>query len=46
MNDHPNKHIRAAIDQALDGGWLLRKAGPTPTFGAGCIAPLAYAAGA
>jgi len=28
MNDHPNKRIRAAIDQALDGGWLLRKAGP------------------
>lgn len=28
MNDHPNKHIRAAIEYALDCGWLLRKAGP------------------
>ena len=28
MNDHPNKHIRAAVDYALDHGWRLRKAGP------------------
>ena len=24
MNDHPNKHIREAVDH----GWRLRKAGP------------------
>ena len=28
MNDHPNKHIREAIDYALEHGWRLRKAGP------------------
>ena len=28
MNDHPNKHIREAVDYALDHGWRLRKAGP------------------
>ena len=28
MNDHPNKHIRAAVDYALEHGWRLRKAGP------------------
>ena len=26
MNDHPNKHIREAVDYALDHGWRLRKA--------------------
>jgi len=26
MSGHPNKHIRAAIDYALDRGWVLRKA--------------------
>lgn len=26
MNDHPNKHIREAVDYALDRGWRLRKA--------------------
>jgi hypothetical protein len=28
MNDHPNKHIRAAVDYALEHGWTLRKGGP------------------
>lgn len=28
MNDHPNPHIRAAVDYALGHGWRLRKAGP------------------
>ena len=28
MNDHPNKHIREAVDYALEHGWTLRKAGP------------------
>ena len=28
MNDHPNKHIREAVDYALEHGWMLRKAGP------------------
>jgi hypothetical protein len=27
MTDHPNKHIRAAIEYALRRGWRLRKAG-------------------
>jgi len=27
MNDHPNKHIREAVDYALEHGWTLRKAG-------------------
>ena len=27
MNDHPNKHIRAAIDYALGRGWRLVKSG-------------------
>ncbi len=27
MNDHPNKHIRAAVDYALERGWILRRAG-------------------
>ena len=27
MADHPNKHIRAAIEYAEDDGWTLRKAG-------------------
>jgi len=27
MNNHPNKHIRAAIDYALEHGWRLRKSG-------------------
>jgi hypothetical protein len=27
MNEHPNKHIRAALDYALSHGWTLRKAG-------------------
>lgn len=26
MAVHPNKHIRAAIEYALDHGWTLRKA--------------------
>ncbi|MDA2931148.1 hypothetical protein MYX84_14585 [Acidobacteria bacterium AH-259-O06] len=25
---HPNKHIRAAIEYALNHGWTLRKSGP------------------
>lgn len=28
VNDHPNKHIRAAIDEALAKGWRLLKSGP------------------
>ena len=28
MNDHPNKHIREAIEYALARGWRLVKAGP------------------
>ena len=24
-NDHPNKEIRKAIDEALDIGWMLKK---------------------
>ena len=27
MNDHPNKHIREAVDFALQRGWTLRKGG-------------------
>lgn len=27
MSDHPNKHIREAIDYALNHGWRLREAG-------------------
>ena len=26
--DHPNKHIREAVQYALSSGWTLRKAGP------------------
>jgi hypothetical protein len=26
--EHPNKHIRAAIEHALNHGWTLQKAGP------------------
>ena len=28
MRRHPNKHIQAAIDYALDRGWRLQLAGP------------------
>ena len=28
MNDRPNKHIRAAVDYAIERGWTLKKAGP------------------
>ena len=28
MNDHRNKHIRKAVDYALERGWTLRLAGP------------------
>jgi hypothetical protein len=28
VNDHPNRHIREAIDYALQRGWRLKKAGP------------------
>lgn len=28
MNDHPDKHIRAAIDYAIENGWVLKKSGP------------------
>lgn len=28
MAEHPNKHIREAIQYALGKGWRLRKAGP------------------
>ena len=27
MNDHPNKHIREAVDYALEHGWRLVKSG-------------------
>jgi hypothetical protein len=26
MNDHKNKHIRAAVDYAIQRGWTLKKA--------------------
>ena len=28
MNDHPNKHIRGAVDFATARGWRLVKSGP------------------
>jgi hypothetical protein len=28
MADHPNKHIRAAIEYAISHGWTLQKSGP------------------
>jgi hypothetical protein len=28
MNDHPNKHIREAVDDAIAQGWRLVKSGP------------------
>jgi hypothetical protein len=28
VNDHPNKHIREAVDYALVKGWRLVKSGP------------------
>jgi hypothetical protein len=28
MNDHPNKHIRDAVDYAIGNGWRLVKSGP------------------
>jgi len=28
MNDHPNKHIREAVDHAVTNGWRLVKSGP------------------
>src|SRR5437660_12884274 len=28
MNDHPNKHIREAVDYAVGRGWRLVKSGP------------------
>jgi len=28
MAQHPNKHIRAAVEYAVANGWTLRKAGP------------------
>ena len=28
MNNHPNKHIREAVDYALAHGWRLGHAGP------------------
>jgi hypothetical protein len=28
MNDHPNKHIRAAVEYAISKGWRLVKSGP------------------
>ena len=35
MNNHKNKHIRAAVDYALSRGWRLVLAGTTgPYFGA------------
>ena len=47
MNDHPNKHIREAVDYALSRGWRLVKPGPrahawrrlyrTPQTRGGCI---------
>jgi len=27
MHDHPNKHIREAIDYAIQRGWTLKKSG-------------------
>ena len=37
MNDHKNKHIRAAVDYALEHGWRLVLAGPRGGSGARCI---------
>ena len=28
MAEHPNKHIRTAVEYALSHGWTLRKSGP------------------
>jgi hypothetical protein len=28
MADHPNKHIRAALEYATSSGWTVKKAGP------------------
>lgn len=28
MADHPNKHIRAALNHAESEGWTIRKSGP------------------
>ncbi|HMC12035.1 MAG TPA: hypothetical protein VKH44_12125, partial [Pirellulaceae bacterium] len=28
MNSHPNKHIREAVDYALEHGWTFKLAGP------------------
>jgi len=28
VNDHPNKHIREAVDYAIREGWRLVKSGP------------------
>jgi hypothetical protein len=28
VNDHPNKHIRDAVDYAISQGWRLVKSGP------------------
>ena len=38
MADHPNKHIRAAIEYANSNGWTLRKVGARAHFGDDCIA--------
>lgn len=37
MNDHPNKHIREALDYALEHGWRLRKGARGRTFGGCCF---------
>ena len=32
MNNHKNKHIRAAVDYALEHGWRLVLGGATGTY--------------
>ena len=36
MNNHKNKHIRAAVEYALEHGWRLVLAGPGHISGARC----------
>ena len=41
MNDHPNKHIREAVNYAFAHGWRLRKAGPRGHIWGLLLCPLA-----
>lgn len=46
MNDHPNGHIRAAVDYAIQHGWTLQKAGPRAHIWGRSTAPDGTAKGA